>query len=319
MKLDGRWLTFPTVPAVASTDPSSPSKRPRRFINERNRPLAPSSAAVEEDLPPPNWIKTNGDSLTEEDRNYVKRVIWRGRRFIVKYGWCVRQQEADIMRFVRANTNVPVPEVFAVKVYEKQVFIYMEDVEGSTMHDCDESTRRMVAPQILAHIQQLRQLRMPSQGQIGDFPAPTYRNLKRAILGCTPSSKYSQMPAVDTTADFQRWLAVEVAPRIRMFPSVETRKRLVPHVESLDASAPVVFTHGDLHSGNILVRDGRVVGIIDWEMGGWYPEWVEAEIVGYYRDTGDERAAEVAAVLGLAEEKERWKSRHLWIHALRIA
>lgn len=111
MKLDGRWLTFPTVPAVASTDPSSPSKRPRRFINERNRPLAPSSAAVEEDLPPPNWIKTNGDSLTEEDRNYVKRVIWRGRRFIVKYGWCVRQQEADIMRFVRANTNVPVPEV----------------------------------------------------------------------------------------------------------------------------------------------------------------------------------------------------------------
>lgn len=195
----------------------------------------------------------------------------------------------------------------------------MEHIEGSTLFDCDESTRRMVAPQVLACIQQLRQLRMPPQGQIGDYPASAYRNLKRAVLGCTPSFKHSQMPALDTTADFQRWLVVEVAPRIRMFPSVETRECLVPHIESLDASAPVVFTHGDLHSCNILVRDGRVVGIIDWEMGGWYPGWVEAEIVGYYRDTSDERLTELGTVLGLAEEKERWKSRHLWIQALRVA
>ena len=35
------------------------------------------------------------------------------------------------------------------------------------------------------------------------------------------------------------------------------------------------FTHGDLSSSNILVRDGRVVAIIDWEMAGWYPEYWE--------------------------------------------
>lgn len=44
----------------------------------------------------------------------------------------------------------------------------------------------------------------------------------------------------------------------------------------------VVLTHGDLHPGNIMVADDaecaggvRVTGIIDWEMGGWYPEYWE--------------------------------------------
>ena len=33
----------------------------------------------------------------------------------------------------------------------------------------------------------------------------------------------------------------------------------------------VVFSLGDLAPHNILVRNGRVTGIIDWEYGGWFP------------------------------------------------
>ncbi|RNJ60943.1 hypothetical protein D7B24_005031 [Verticillium nonalfalfae] len=38
---------------------------------------------------------------------------------------------------------------------------------------------------------------------------------------------------------------------------------------------PPVFTHGDLNPFNILVREGKVVGIIDWEFSGWYPPYWE--------------------------------------------
>lgn len=38
---------------------------------------------------------------------------------------------------------------------------------------------------------------------------------------------------------------------------------------------PPVFTHGDLNPCNIIVRDGKVVGIIDWEFAGWYPHYWE--------------------------------------------
>ncbi|BGP32710.1 hypothetical protein JCM10296v2_004493 [Rhodotorula toruloides] len=48
----------------------------------------------------------------------------------------------------------------------------------------------------------------------------------------------------------------------------------------VDRSAPLVAVHGDLHPGNILVsvhdaRVVRIVGLVDWENGGFYPEWVE--------------------------------------------
>ena len=44
---------------------------------------------------------------------------------------------------------------------------------------------------------------------------------------------------------------------------------------------PCVFTHGDLHPGNILVsqeEDGswKIVAIIDWENSGFYPAYWES-------------------------------------------
>jgi RIO-like serine/threonine protein kinase len=35
----------------------------------------------------------------------------------------------------------------------------------------------------------------------------------------------------------------------------------------------IVFTHADLNMRNILVKDGRISGIVDWENAGWFPEY----------------------------------------------
>lgn len=40
-------------------------------------------------------------------------------------------------------------------------------------------------------------------------------------------------------------------------------------------TSPIVFTHGDLSSLNILARVDDIVGIIDWETAGWYPSYWE--------------------------------------------
>lgn len=40
-------------------------------------------------------------------------------------------------------------------------------------------------------------------------------------------------------------------------------------------TALYVLTHADLNFGNIIVKDGRVTAIIDWELAGYYPWWVE--------------------------------------------
>ena len=48
--------------------------------------------------------------------------------------------------------------------------------------------------------------------------------------------------------------------------------------ERFPNQGPYVLTHGDLHAGNIMVKDGKIEAIIDWELAGYYPWWFE-----YYR------------------------------------
>lgn len=46
----------------------------------------------------------------------------------------------------------------------------------------------------------------------------------------------------------------------------------LPHV-SHRSGHQIVFTHRDLNMRNILMRNGRLSGIVDWENSGWYPEY----------------------------------------------
>jgi len=47
------------------------------------------------------------------------------------------------------------------------------------------------------------------------------------------------------------------------------------------------FCHMDLHPGNIMVHNGQVSGIIDWELAGWYT-W-ELEVMGGTKELFDPR------------------------------
>ncbi|KAK0234050.1 hypothetical protein IW262DRAFT_129364 [Armillaria fumosa] len=64
-----------------------------------------------------------------------------------------------------------------------------------------------------------------------------------------------------------------------LFQSCGVRSRM-PHL--LKPAEPVYakehrlcFTHSDLHIRNILVKDGRLAGIINWETAGRFPEYWE--------------------------------------------
>ncbi|KAH9879912.1 hypothetical protein J1614_001936 [Plenodomus biglobosus] len=58
--------------------------------------------------------------------------------------------------------------------------------------------------------------------------------------------------------------------------------RLQEIKQNLPDGAPYVLTHADLNLGNILVHDGKIVAIIDWELAGYQPWWVEV-ITSYHR------------------------------------
>jgi 5-methylthioribose kinase len=73
--------------------------------------------------------------------------------------------------------------------------------------------------------------------------------------------------------------------------------------QALDAE-PRVLVHEDFHTGNMLVRDGRLVGIVDWEFSGVYPL---SEILGAIQyiqvsESGRNEATE--------EEEDEWDGRY---------
>ncbi|RAL07419.1 uncharacterized protein BO97DRAFT_253474 [Aspergillus homomorphus CBS 101889] len=50
---------------------------------------------------------------------------------------------------------------------------------------------------------------------------------------------------------------------------------LLRHARRLSAKRSLTVTHADLCPRNIIVKNGKVAAIIDWQSGGWYPEyWV---------------------------------------------
>ena len=53
------------------------------------------------------------------------------------------------------------------------------------------------------------------------------------------------------------------------------RHHVATYEQMLSMSHSIVFTHGDLMDHNIMVQDGHITGIIDWETAGWLPDYWE--------------------------------------------
>jgi len=71
---------------------------------------------------------------------------------------------------------------------------------------------------------------------------------------------------------------------------------------------PPKFTHGDLNPFNILVREGKVVGIIDWEFSGWYPRYWEYTSAWFGNVTRTEwRACFLGSSIDRIPKNSRWR------------
>ncbi|MCJ1377968.1 hypothetical protein MMC17_001064 [Xylographa soralifera] len=64
-------------------------------------------------------------------------------------------------------------------------------------------------------------------------------------------------------------------------------KQTAQAAELHSKSHRIVFTHGDLTPWNILVHEGHVTAILDWEAAGWYPEYWEFTTAWRYTPTGN--------------------------------
>ncbi|KAJ5341952.1 hypothetical protein N7541_011076 [Penicillium brevicompactum] len=199
-------------------------------------------------------------------------IIFDESKIFVKYGREATIREAQCLWFIKRTfgDEVPVPEVYGWRVDGEEVFIYMEHIQGQTLHNAwnelDGEDKSSLRSDLCRIITRLRQLEQNSSDQfIG--------SLSRQH---PPDNTFEFMPKTmpfSTIKDFNDWFST--LPQRFLPPSL---KYIDPYRYILPDDGVIKFTHADLHRENILVsvtKPARVLALVDWEQSGWYPDYWE--------------------------------------------
>jgi aminoglycoside phosphotransferase len=196
--------------------------------------------------------------------------------FCIKFGDSVTVAEANTLRFITEHTSIPVPKVHHAFTHRGKTYILMERIRGETMakrwRSLSDTSKASIFNQLKQMIEELRSI-PPETTAIS--------NLEGGPIYDCRLPQTSLWGPFDSVNDFHLALRNNVTvhsleAQTHGSPSpaaISDMQKLVAFHESV--VRPPVLTHGDLSSFNILIRDDKVVGIIDWETAGWLPYYWE--------------------------------------------
>ena len=226
--------------------------------------------------------------------NSSRRVI-RINNIVVKYGLDLDLAEAASMIFIQERTKIPLPKILNAYRKEGYGYIIMEFVEGELLQRLwpkllpDE--KRGILTELKDYICQIRRIKCPAGTQIGSVmggPAIDRRQLKSITGGPFTS-----------VAEFNKWQLAQLREKT---PLAHRDIYITMH----KPDRRIVFSHCDLGFHNIIVHNGHIAAIIDWEDSGWYPEhWDYCKAVSFLCDSDELYSASQEIF------EERYQAEHL--------
>jgi aminoglycoside phosphotransferase (APT) family kinase protein len=185
---------------------------------------------------------------------------------VIKCGKSITFSEAHALEFVAEKTSIPVPQVKGTYVSKGGVkYIVMEYIKGEPLskiwHKLDSAKKSVLLLQLRAYMNELRSIIPPKPSVVAAI------DYSPCIDDRVAPDPFGPFESHDTFHSFLRC-------------GIENEGHLNPVMGEIirahrSKRYSTVFTHGDLAPRNILVRDGKIVGIIDWETAGWFPEYWE--------------------------------------------
>ncbi|RPA79512.1 kinase-like protein [Ascobolus immersus RN42] len=199
---------------------------------------------------------------------------------VIKFGSNITMAEAEAMKYVSENTTIPVPAVESAYIDKGIGYILMSYIEGDALSaiwdTLDQSQKESIVMELKGYIQQLRMLK-PKQYFIGPYDGSHCRAAMFTASWGYTNEKYGPFNSEEEFNEgIVKALSDRFPPYARPPPGQIVPKDyiLVQSVRALHGHESV-FTHADLHGGNILVKDGKIVAILDWGEAGYWPEYWE--------------------------------------------
>lgn len=172
------------------------------------------------------------------------------------------------MRPIASQTSVPVPRVDRVGQRGDSGYILMSQVEGQPLADVWKSlppeTQASIIRDLRGYIHEWRALKEDYYGALGYQPCQDIF-FKHFPMRKGPKIDYGPYR---TRGEYNTGLGSALQMSSPPGISDERDEALLHKIESLKDPA-IVFTHGDLHRDNILVKDGKVSGILDMDCSGY--------------------------------------------------
>ncbi|PPQ77914.1 hypothetical protein CVT26_005169 [Gymnopilus dilepis] len=185
-----------------------------------------------------------------------------------KYGSRISLPEVLATSFVYENTTIPVPRILDVVYEGEDLFVLMTRLPGvPVLHvarDLDEAAWCRLEADLSDWLRQLRSLAPPSD-IVGSYLQTSslqqYIDVNRAIG-----------PWLDIAA-FHQYM-ITLCPEDQGNEAYQTFRRAA-RSRIFVKDYRLCFTHGDLAIHNLLIENGRLSGMVDFENSGWFPEYWE--------------------------------------------
>jgi aminoglycoside phosphotransferase len=197
-------------------------------------------------------------------------ILWQGvghrielhpGNIAVKCGAGIYLGEADALRTAE-SAGLPVPHVHAVGSPEN-AFIKMDYILGQSL---DKVWKDMAAAQKGDIARQLRDILVTMRS----VPPPATTIGACDGTGVLDSRLYHTYlaPVCNDEEAFNDYLVSGFIPKVP--PAIRDAVRA-----RLRRNHRMVLSHCDLSPRNIMVHDGKILALVDWEDAGWYPEYWE--------------------------------------------
>ena len=199
-------------------------------------------------------------------------IIELGPGVVAKKGRRVTRNEAAALALVKSQTDVPVPELYSATFFLRDGnecgSLLMEKIEGSPLEDVwdsfGDSTKSRICGDIWSIVDKLRQISRPFEFS--------------HLYQCGADGSVSNDVLIQDLHSAKTPIQDDDALRARIYERyLHFNGRLFEHTlpSMLPRSDVSVFTHGDLTPRNIMVDQGYITGVIDWEESGWFPDYWE--------------------------------------------
>ncbi|PYI25867.1 kinase-like protein [Aspergillus indologenus CBS 114.80] len=211
------------------------------------------------------------------------RIVWADDNMLVKYGHGVRLAEAEAMHLVSSRTSIPIPRLLSAYILDGVGHIVMSYEEGEPLDTywdgASEPQKQDVLHQLQDYVTQMRSIIGQFIGGI-DF-SPCRDGIFEGGYGDYESYRYGPYAS---EPEFNEGVVQALRDRLppesrdeveRQDSAFFTREYIMYQTVRGLRGHSIVFTHGDLHPGNLLVRADGVVVVLDWGLAGYWPEYWE--------------------------------------------